>query len=107
MEIKLDRVVMDRNFNKLTNLEKSTSDHCQVFFDHMKVSHVVFIKVFRFENAWFRESMCRKIMKEIRYKKQRGSLQEKVKECSKILTVWGNEITGSFKSQINQRKSII
>lgn len=92
---------------KLTNLEISTSDHCPVFFEPKKVIHVVSTKIFKFENVCLHEPMCKQIVEDVWYRKQGSSIQEKVKECSEILTVWDKEITGSFKSRINQCKSIM
>ncbi|KAL8124753.1 hypothetical protein AgCh_012418 [Apium graveolens] len=92
---------------KLTNLELSTSDHSPIFFELAKVVYSVNNKVFRFENAWLREPMCRQIMEEVWYRFQDRPMQEKIVECAEILQVWGKEITGSFKSRINQCKNIM
>ncbi|XP_074342861.1 uncharacterized protein LOC141680570 [Apium graveolens] len=78
-----------------------TADHVEVRLDR------ALVKRFRFENAWLREPMCQKIVEEVWSSGMSRSFYEKLEECSKILSSWGKDITGSFKNRIHQCKRAI
>ncbi|XP_060972201.1 uncharacterized protein LOC133038159 [Cannabis sativa] len=67
IEVKLDRAFVTSSwFDKfpnarLTNLEVSTSDHCPILLSPAVQVHKPPSRSFKFENAWLREPMCRKI----------------------------------------------
>lgn len=64
-------------------------------------------KRFRFENAWLRESMCKKIVEDSWEKNQLDSLHIKTARCSESLAGWGKDITGNFRRSITHNKGII
>lgn len=113
VEIRLDRALANtRFFNefpeaKLTNIEVSTSYHCPIFLEPVIGVRPVKTKKFKFENVWLKEPMCQQIVEDTWRTKQGLSLQEKIKYCSTVLSTWGQEITGSFKNRIKERKKII
>ncbi|XP_074359607.1 uncharacterized protein LOC141699636 [Apium graveolens] len=113
IEIKLDRALINDSLMaqfaeaKLTNLEISTSDHDPIFLEPMVVTNVISVAHFRFENAWLKEPMCKKIMEDTWHMNQGKTLQDKIVICSVVLQKWGKEITGCFKNCINQCKMIM
>lgn len=110
IEVRLDRALVSSNFiqqfseMKLTNLEVSTSDHAPILFEPVVVLKTNHVQHFRFKNAWLREPICQEIVKETWSRYAERSLQEKIRLCAEILSEWGKEITGSFKTRINQYK---
>lgn len=110
IEIRLDRALVSNSFiqhfveARLINMEISTSDYNPILLVPRTVSHTNIKKNFRFENAWLRDPMCRKIVEDSWHLNQEKSLHEKIDSCSAALFKWGKEITGSFKARINQCK---
>lgn len=51
--------------------------------------------------------MCHQIVEEVWSANSNWSLFEKINECSNILSVWGQEITGIFKNRIQECKIIL
>lgn len=91
----------------LTNLEVSTSDHCPLFLELFKAPNEVRTRQFRFENAWLREPMCQQLVKDVWDRNLGRSFHDKIRECTEVLSAWGQEITGSFKRRIHQHKKVI
>ncbi|KAK1353661.1 hypothetical protein POM88_052026 [Heracleum sosnowskyi] len=97
MEIRLDRALVTNSFMnlfaeaKLTNIEISTSDHTPIFLEPVSIVRIVSMTRFRFENAWLRDPMCRKIVEETWELHKGKTLQEKIAICSDILQKWVNE----------------
>ncbi|XP_074349508.1 uncharacterized protein LOC141689198 [Apium graveolens] len=112
-EIRLDRALVSQEWlmsfqdAKLTNMEVSTSDHCPILLEPVVEKINAGLRKFRFENAWLHEPMCGKIVEETWASSSSITLGSKLKECSKSLASWGQEITGSFKKRIDQSKKII
>ncbi|XP_074342398.1 uncharacterized protein LOC141679917 [Apium graveolens] len=110
IEVRLDRALVSNSFMqhfaeaKLTNMEISTSDHNPILMEPFAVSHTVVVKGLRFENAWLRDPMCRKIVEDSWQLAEGKPFKEKIDCCLAVLVKWGKEITGSFKSRINQCK---
>lgn len=93
---------------KLTNLEVTTSDHCLILLEPVIETAVVQKRRFRFENAWLREPMCKKIVEETWEKVQNGAtFHDKISSCTEVLSSWGQEVTGNFRRKINQSKKIL
>lgn len=92
---------------KLTNIEVTTSDHCPIFLEPMTEKIVLRTKRFRFENAWLREPMCKKIVEETWDKTQSGTFQDRINTCSDLLASWGKEITGNFKKRIDHINKVL
>lgn len=113
IEVRLDRALVSHSFLnifrnvQLTNLELTTSDHSPILFEPVITSNVVPSKRFRFENAWLREPMCQQIVEETWRMYAGLSLQQKIAKCAESLQIWGQEITGSFKSRIKRSKHIL
>lgn len=113
IEIKLDRALVLSNFlqvfpeAKLSNLEVSTSDHSLLFLEPISIHTVVAGRRFKFENAWLRDPMCGEIVKDVWCSRQGRTLKEKLEKCSEVLTKWGKEITGSFRTRIKECKRIM
>lgn len=65
VEIRLDRALTNASFMsnfqeaKLTNMGITTSDHCPILLEPVSQSRTMYVKRFKFENAWLREPMCR------------------------------------------------
>lgn len=51
--------------------------------------------------------MCQQIVQDVWSSESNLSFYAKLKECSNILSVWGQQVTRSFKQRINQSKGII
>ncbi|XP_060969581.1 uncharacterized protein LOC133036837 [Cannabis sativa] len=108
VEIKLDRALvtpswLDKFPNaKLTNLEVSTSDHCLILLTPVVQTQQATTRSFKFENAWLREPMCRKLVEDIWLLHHDSPLAVKIEKCSEVLAEWGKEITGSFKTRISK-----
>lgn len=70
VKVCLDRALVTENFlnlfnaAKLINLEVTISDHCPILLDTCVQVRVQRAKRFRFENAWMREPMCKKIIED-------------------------------------------
>lgn len=113
VEVRLERALVSHSFMhqftnaKLTNLKISTSDHSPIFLEPIQSSQFKDVKKFRFENAWLRDPMCRKIVSEVWQKHSGKTLEEKIFLCSGILQQWGKEVTGCFKTRINKSKAIM
>ncbi|KAK1383205.1 hypothetical protein POM88_020940 [Heracleum sosnowskyi] len=113
IEIKLDRALAYSSFLrtftevKLFNLEISTSDHSPLFLEPVRVNADFSVRRFKFENAWLREPMCQQLVKEVWQEHQDKSFQSKLLECLTVLSKWGKEITGCFKSRISQSKKVM
>lgn len=113
IEVRLDRALVSHSFMNcfknahLTNLEITTSDHSPIMIEPVIISNVVPSKRFRFENAWLREPMCQQIVEETWRLYEGFSLQQKLAKCAESLQIWGQEITGSFKSRIKRSKHIL
>ncbi|XP_074344435.1 uncharacterized protein LOC141683595 [Apium graveolens] len=88
-------------------MEVSTSDHTPLFLEPFITRQVERHRVFKFENTWLREPMCQKIVEDVWENHKDKSLPEKLKRCSKTLSVWGKEITGSFRTKIAHSNRII
>lgn len=71
IEISLDRTLVSTSFiqnfadARLINMEISTSDHSPILLMTRTISHTYGAKDFRFENAWLKDPMCRKIVEDI------------------------------------------
>ncbi|XP_074327095.1 uncharacterized protein LOC141665037 [Apium graveolens] len=113
IEVRLDRALVTPDFMNmfkdamLTNLEVSTSDHCPLLLEFYKAQQVILTRSFRFENAWMREPMCKQLVEDVWFRFQGRSFYEKIAECASVLTEWGKEITGSFKTRIHECKQKI
>ncbi|KAL8133670.1 hypothetical protein AgCh_008927 [Apium graveolens] len=113
MEIRLDRALVSDSFinqfqdAKLVNMKISTSDHSPILLVPFTSSHSIKVKRFRFENAWLRDPMCGKIVQDSWQLNEGKSLAEKISFTSEVLEKWGKEITGSFRSRIQQCKKIM
>ncbi|KAK1362457.1 hypothetical protein POM88_046931 [Heracleum sosnowskyi] len=84
IEIRLDRALVTGSFMaqfadaKLTNLEISTSDHSPIFLKPVINFRTISNARFKFENAWLRDPMCKKIVEETWQMHQGKTLQEKI-----------------------------
>lgn len=114
VEIRLDRALVNRAWldkfhqAKLINLEVTTSDHCPLLLKPKEEINIVRTKRFRFENAWLREPMCKKIVEEEWERAQpTSSLYDKISSCSTVLSSWGKDITGDFQKRINHSKNVL
>lgn len=92
---------------KLSNPEVTTSDHTPILLGSHIQRQVVEVKRFKFENAWLRDPMSKNIVKESWERHKGHAWNVKIKECSIMLAVWGNEINGSFGKRIARSKKII
>ncbi|XP_062088870.1 uncharacterized protein LOC133795435 [Humulus lupulus] len=86
----------------LSNLEVTTSDHCPILLSPTAVRRMPTIRHFRFENAWLREPMCRKMVEDVWHSHSAVPLLSKLDICARELAVWGKDITGSFQKRINE-----
>ncbi|XP_074323087.1 uncharacterized protein LOC141660029 [Apium graveolens] len=103
MEVRLDRA-MNTNLwlqtfpvAKLYNLDGSEiieSDHCPIFFVPQQVHKLISPPHFRFENEWLLDLMCKVIVKDGWVDDSGLNIQQKIKNCSDRLMIWGKEITG-------------
>lgn len=113
IEIRLDRALASKSWienfvdARLTNLDISTSDHCPVILEPKTEKLRVNLKRFRFENAWLREPLCKKIVEEYWEYNQTENLHNKQSRCAKLLSEWGQDVTGSFSKRISQCKKIL
>lgn len=113
VEIRLDRAIVSNAWlntfqdAKLTNLEVSTSDHCPILLEPKVASAFMRPKKFRFENAWLREPMCKKIVEDVWEQTRLESFRNKIASCSESLMNWGHEITGDFRKRIAHSKKIL
>ncbi|XP_074342605.1 uncharacterized protein LOC141680216 [Apium graveolens] len=113
IEVCLDRALVNISFQamfevaKLINLEISTSDHCPILLALQDNNYIARTQRFKFENARLREPMCQQIVAEVWAEHEHLSLFDKLKECSNILSAWGQEITGNFKQRIKSCKRIL
>ncbi|KAK1381557.1 hypothetical protein POM88_028301 [Heracleum sosnowskyi] len=48
--------------------------------------------------------MCKQLVEDVWYRYQGRSFYEKLNECASVLSEWGKEITGSFKTRIREYK---
>lgn len=111
--MRLDRALISVDFMNrfkdatLTNLEVSTSDHCPLLLEFYKTQQIIQNKSFRFENAWLREPMCKQLVEDVWVRNQHRTFYDKLAECASVLSEWGKEITGSFKTRIRNYKKKI
>ncbi|KAK1390943.1 hypothetical protein POM88_019121 [Heracleum sosnowskyi] len=113
IKVRLDRALVTPAFfilfkdAKLTNLEVSTSDHSPLWLEPHIAIQCTFKKTFRFENAWLREPMCYHLVEDVWNNYADRSFYDKINQCSEVLSVWGQEVTGSFKKRINHSKKVL
>ncbi|KAL8108560.1 hypothetical protein AgCh_024870 [Apium graveolens] len=113
IEVRLDRALVNQSFlsmftnARLTNLEVSTSDHCPLWLEPQIVVHLKVTKFFHFENAWLREPMCYQLVDNVWNHDPNRSFFEKILQCSEVLSAWGKEVTGSFKTRIHRCKKVL
>lgn len=105
-EVRLDRALTIESWlhlfpnAKLYNMEGASSDHSPILL--IPEDRVKFVgqKIFRFENAWLTEPMCRQLVVECWEGEDGIDIQEKIKNCGDSLSQWGKEITGKFSDRI-------
>uniref|UniRef100_A0A803PUY4 Uncharacterized protein n=1 Tax=Cannabis sativa TaxID=3483 RepID=A0A803PUY4_CANSA len=113
VEVLLDRALVTPSWldkfqgAQLLYLEVSTSDHCPILLAPVVQLEHPSCQSFKFENAWLREPMCRKLIEDVWLLNHESSLDAKIKQCSKVLADWGKDITGNFQSWISQCKKRI
>lgn len=106
IEVRLDRALVSTNWyesypdTRLTNLELTSSDHCPSFFEPVVQTSGVFLRRFRFENAWLKDPLCYEIVKDCWNADEGGSIFTKLNLCATKLASWGKEITENFTKRI-------
>ncbi|XP_030505125.2 uncharacterized protein LOC115720103 [Cannabis sativa] len=111
VEVRLDRAMITNSWRillpeaTLTNSEASTSDHCPLFLEPIVRTSFRTPRRFRFENAWLSEPMCYQLVKDCWETQSNASTSGKISLCADGLARWGKEITGDFKSRIQQCKT--
>ncbi|XP_062088874.1 uncharacterized protein LOC133795438 [Humulus lupulus] len=108
IEIRLDRALVTNSWLNLfphatlTNVEVTTSDHYPIFLSPLPVRSVHHNRPSRFENAWLRESMCRKMVEDIWLSHYGSSFSTKLTICARELSIWGKEIAGAFQQRLTE-----
>lgn len=92
---------------RLENHEISSSDHSPLWLKLGMQNMGQSKRRFRFENAWARDPMCKKIIKDSWESHSTEPLCRKIKCCSNALTEWGRDITGNFKGRISECNKIM
>ena len=112
VEERLDRAMANQEWSILFNtayvfnLETPTSDHSALFLDFMERPRIR-RRRFRFENAWLKEAECKGIVVSSWERSVNGHIQEKIKQCSGDLQIWGEKVRLKFKEKISScRKRI-
>uniref|UniRef100_A0A803PY28 Endonuclease/exonuclease/phosphatase domain-containing protein n=1 Tax=Cannabis sativa TaxID=3483 RepID=A0A803PY28_CANSA len=113
VEICLDRAMVTQSwldvFNEVsfTNLAFSSSDHSPILLEPETMMRGTVVGLFRYENAWNREPLCREIVADVWHTNQQQHIMDKIKLCGTCLSDWGRKLTGNFKSRISKSKNIL
>ncbi|XP_060962315.1 uncharacterized protein LOC133032402 [Cannabis sativa] len=109
-EIRLDHALISADWfclfpqAKLSNLETSPSDHSPILLEPVLETLHIFFRKFHFENAWLKEPLCYKLIKDSWESMPNASIDKKIQMCTERLAEWGKDITGSFKLRIKRCK---
>lgn len=113
VEIRLDMALVSKAWTdifgdaKLINLEVTTSDHCPILLEPTPVSTIPRRRRIKFENAWLREPVCRKIVEDSWLLHQKDALQTRISKCLEDVSAWGLDFTGNFRERIHRCKKVI